>query len=208
MPFRVLLRSALSLGFFMRFVKKIHLIGIGGVGMGAIAEVLFNSGFQVTGSDCNKNLMTEYLARLGIPIFEGHAPEHIKGAQVVVFSSAIDPNNPEIVMAKKNHIPIIARAEMLAELMRGKEGIAIAGTHGKTTTTSLIASIMFEAKNDPTFVIGGRLNSLGSNAKLGFGKYFVAEADESDGSFLHLSPTMAVLTNIDRDHLNNYDNNF
>lgn len=192
----------------MRRIRKIHLVGIGGAGMGGIAEVLHNCGYQVTGSDVAKNAMTERLSSLNISIAYSHIAENIAACDVVVVSSAVQANNIELITARKRRIPIVPRAEMLAELMRFKQGIAIAGTHGKTTTTSLIASLLAEAGQDPTFVIGGQLNGFGTNARLGLGDYFVAEADESDASFLHLSPMMAVVTNIDNDHLGTYANDF
>lgn len=192
----------------MRCIKKVHLIGIGGAGMGGIAEVLHHLDYDVSGSDLNNNKMTEHLSNIGIKIFIGHAANNIQQADVVVVSSAIGVENSEVLAAKELRIPIVKRAEMLGELMRFRQGIAVAGTHGKTTTTSLIASIMAEAKLEPTFVIGGCLKSYGGNACLGRGKYFIAEADESDASFLHLTPLIAIITNIDRDHLEAYDNDF
>ena len=192
----------------MRRIRKIHMIGIGGAGMGGIAEVLHNLNYEVTGSDLSKNAMTERLTKLGIKVTYAHVLENVETCDVVVVSSAIPKNNIELVIARKRKIPVVPRAEMLSELMRFKYGIAVAGTHGKTTTTSLISSIFAEAKLDPTFVIGGQLNSLGVNAKLGTGEYFIAEADESDASFFHLSPMMAVITNIDKDHLGTYNNDF
>lgn len=192
----------------MRRIRRVHMIGIGGAGMGGIAEVLHNLHYQVSGSDIVKNAMTEHLASLGIKISYAHIVENVETCDVVVVSSAIAANNVELLMARKRKIPVVPRAEMLSELMRFKYGIAIAGTHGKTTTTSLIASIFAEAGLDPTFVIGGQLNSLGVNAKLGAGKYFIAEADESDASFLHLMPMMTVVTNIDKDHLATYNNDY
>lgn len=192
----------------MRQIKKIHLVGIGGTGMGGIAEVLHNLGYHVTGSDQSRNAMVKHLKSIGIQIFDSHQPQQVHDCDVVVVSSAIPHDNIELQIARERRIPIVGRAAMLAELMRFKEGIAIAGTHGKTTTTSLVASILAEAKLDPTFVIGGKLNSLGSNAKLGQGQYFVAEADESDASFHHLNPMMSVVTNIDRDHLCTYQDDF
>ncbi len=185
-------------------IEKIHFVGIGGIGMSGIAEVLLNLGYKVSGSDLRKSEITERLALLGGEIFYGHARENIAGADVVVISSAVREDNPEVVEAKELLIPVIPRAEMLAELMRMKYGIAIAGTHGKTTTTSMISTILGHAGIDPTIVIGGKLNSIGTNARLGQGKFLVAEADESDGSFLKLSPTIAVVTNIDADHLDFY----
>lgn len=189
-------------------VKHIHLIGIGGAGMGGIAEVLWHSGFHVSGSDLQISAMTEHLRSLGITVFIGHAKEQIQGSEVVVISSAITQDNPEVIAAQMAHIPILPRAEMLAELMRFHYGIAIAGTHGKTTVTSLLATMLAEAGHDPTYLIGGKLNSIGGNAYLGQGKYFVAEADESDQSFLYLHPMISVVTNIDADHLVAYNNDF
>lgn len=185
-------------------IEKIHFVGIGGIGMSGIAEVLLNLGYKVSGSDLRKTDITERLASLGGEIFLGHAGENVVDADVVVISSAVKDDNPEVVEAKERLIPVIPRAEMLAELMRMKYGIAIAGTHGKTTTTSMISTILGHAGIDPTIVIGGKLNSIGTNARLGQGKFLVAEADESDGSFLKLSPTIAVVTNIDADHLDFY----
>jgi UDP-N-acetylmuramate--alanine ligase len=185
-------------------IEKIHFVGIGGIGMSGIAEVLLNLGYKVSGSDLRSSEITERLATLGGEIFYGHAREHITSVDVVVISSAVHDDNPEVVEARERLIPVIPRAEMLAELMRMKYGIAIAGTHGKTTTTSMVATILGFAGIDPTIVIGGRLDSIGSNAKLGQGQFLVAEADESDGSFLKLSPTIAVVTNIDADHLDFY----
>ncbi|MFM2483139.1 UDP-N-acetylmuramate--L-alanine ligase [Celerinatantimonas sp. YJH-8] len=192
----------------MRRVKRIHFVGIGGAGMGGIAEVLANEGYQVTGSDRQHNLMTERLSRIGATIFYEHHAENVVGASVVVVSSAIHDDNPEVLAAKAQRIPVVRRAEMLAELMRYRHGVAIAGTHGKTTTTSLIASIYAEAQRDPTFVIGGLLNSAGTNARLGSSRYLIAEADESDASFLHLQPMMAVVTNIEADHMDTYGGDF
>jgi len=187
--------------------KRIHFVGIGGIGMSGIAELLINLGYEVGGSDVRISAITERLASLGCRVFLGHKPEHVKGADVVVFSSAVAPDNPEILEARNRSIPVIPRAEMLAELMRIKYGIAIAGAHGKTTTTSMVASILMCGKLDPTVVIGGRLDIWGgSNAKLGQGEILVAEADESDGSFLALSPTIAVVTNMDQEHLDHYGN--
>ncbi len=185
-------------------IKNIHFVGIGGIGMSGIAEVLLNLGYRISGSDLKETEVTRRLQSLGCEIHYGHRRENVKEADVVVVSSAIRPNNPELQVAEERLIPIIPRAEMLAELMRMKVGIAIAGTHGKTTTTSLIATILAAAGLDPTVVIGGRLNSIGSNAKLGQGDFLVAEADESDGSFLKLMPTIAVVTNIDPEHLDYY----
>lgn len=189
-------------------IRHIHFVGIGGAGMSGIAEVLHNLGYTVSGSDKAENKVTRRLQELGIRVIKGHTPAHINGSDVVVFSSAVTQDNPELLEARNQRIPIIPRAEMLAELMRFKHGIAIAGTHGKTTTTSLVASILAEAGLDPTYVIGGLLNSSGSHARLGRGRYLVAEADESDASFLHLQPIIAVLTNIDADHLENYGGDF
>jgi len=190
----------------MRKTNHIHLIGIGGAGMSGIAEVLLNLGYAVSGSDLAQSDVTQRLQRQGATVFQGHAAAHMHGADVVVVSSAVKADNPEVVTARQRHIPVIPRAEMLAELMRMKYGVAVAGTHGKTTTTSLIATILARAELDPTVVIGGRLNSLGSNAKLGQGDYLVAEADESDGSFLMLSPTIGVVTTVDAEHLDFYGN--
>lgn len=192
----------------MRWVRRVYLVGIGGSGMGGIAEVLFNLGYQVSGSDLSKNAMVKHLKSIGISIADQHAADNISDCDVVVVSSAITPDNAELVAAKAQRIPVVQRATMLAELMRFKQGIAIAGTHGKTTTTSLVASIIAESGLDPTFVVGGRLNHFGTNAKLGAGRYFVAEADESDASFLQLMPMISVVTNIDRDHLEAYNNDF
>lgn len=192
----------------MRRIHTIHFIGIGGAGMCGIAEVLLNQGYRITGSDIRGSQVTERLASLGARIFIGHESGNITEADVVVYSSAIDPTNPELRAARENGVPAIARAEMLAELMRYRHAVAIAGTHGKTTTTSLCASIFAEAGLDPTFVIGGRLNSAGANAGLGESRYLVAEADESDVSFLHLQPMVAVVTNIEADHMSSYDGDF
>ena len=186
-------------------VRHIHLIGIGGIGMSGIAEVLLNLGYSVSGSDIKRTEVTDNLLNLGAKIFLAHRPQNVNGADVVVFSSAVKDNNPEIVEAREGSIPVIPRAEMLAELMRLKYGIAIAGSHGKTTTTNMIGSILTRGGLDPTVVIGGRLNIWGgSNARLGSGDFLVAEADESDGSFLALSPSMAVVTNIDYEHIDFY----
>jgi UDP-N-acetylmuramate--alanine ligase len=187
-------------------IRNIHFVGIGGAGMAGIAEVLLNLGYQVSGTDLKLSSVTERLRGLGARIAEGHAASNLSDADVVVVSSAVAADNPEIVAAHARRIPVVRRAEMLAELMRFRYGIAIAGTHGKTTTTSLIASVLAEAGVDPTFVIGGRLASANANAKLGLGQYLVAEADESDASFLHLQPMIAVVTNIDADHLGSYEN--
>jgi UDP-N-acetylmuramate--alanine ligase len=184
--------------------QQIHFVGIGGIGMSGIAEVLFNLGYRISGSDAKETEITRRLSQLGCRITYAHSRKNVQGADVVVISSAIKADNPEIKEAKAQMIPVIPRAEMLAELMRMKYGIAVAGTHGKTTTTSLIATVLAHAGLDPTMVIGGRLNSLGSNARLGEGEFLVAEADESDGSFLTLSPTIAIVTNIDPEHLDYY----
>lgn len=189
-------------------IKCIHFVGIGGVGMGGIAEVLLNLGYEVTGSDIHENAVTRHLAQLGASITLGHAAENIRNCDVVVVSSAIVSENPEVKAAQEQRIPVVPRAEMLAELMRFRYGIAVAGTHGKTTTTSLVASVLAEGGVDPTFVIGGRLNSAGTHARLGAGRYLVAEADESDASFMHLQPMMAIVTNIDADHMETYGGNF
>ncbi len=191
-----------------RRIKQIHFVGIGGSGMSGIAEVLANIGYEITGSDLAQNAMTERLASLGAKVFKGHAASNIEGADVVVTSSAVKDDNPEVVAAKEQSIPVVPRAEMLAEIMRFSNGIAVAGTHGKTTTTSLVTSLLAEGGLDPTFVIGGRLNSTASNSRLGTGEYLVAEADESDASFLLLQPMISVVTNIDADHLSTYDNDF
>lgn len=192
----------------MRRIVHIHFVGIGGAGMCGIAEVLLNLGYQVSGSDQVSSANTERLAQAGAKIFFSHHASNIEGVDVVVISSAINRDNAELQAAHANRIPVVPRAEMLAELMRFRQGIAIAGTHGKTTTTSLTASVLAEAGLDPTFVIGGKLNSAGTNARLGAGEYLVAEADESDASFLYLQPTIAVVTNIDEDHLGTYGNDF
>lgn len=192
----------------MGHVEQIHFVGIGGVGMCGIAEMLHNEGYRITGSDLGDGSSVQRLKALGIKVFQGHKLEHMQGADVVVRSSAVDMNNPEIVAARELMIPVIPRAAMLAELMRFRHGIAIAGTHGKTTTTSLVSSILAEGKLDPSYVIGGKLNSSGVNAQLGNSPYFVAEADESDASFLFLKPMMAVVTNIDADHMETYEGDF
>lgn len=192
----------------MRRIKKIHFVGIGGAGMCGIAEVLLNIGYQISGSDIRASKVTERLLELGVTVFIGHQESNITGVDVVVCSTAVSSDNPEISGAKAFRIPIVPRAEMLAELMRYRHGIAVAGTHGKTTTTSLIASIFAEAGLDPTFVIGGLLNSAGTNARLGESRYLVAEADESDASFLHLQPMISVVTNIEADHMATYDGDF
>ena len=189
-------------------VKNIHFVGIGGAGMSGIAEVLLNLKFKVSGSDLAKNATTKRLESFGAIVYQGHAASNIKAADVVVVSSAVNEQNPEVAQARADKIPVVPRALMLAELMRFRQGIAVAGTHGKTTTTSLIASILAEAGMDPTYVIGGKLESANANAKLGTGDYIVAEADESDASFLHLTPVMAVVTNIDQDHMETYEHSF
>jgi UDP-N-acetylmuramate--alanine ligase len=192
----------------MRRIHIIHLVGIGGSGMGGIAEVLLNLGYEVQGSDLRPNAVTQRLARLGVTIFIGHAAEHLGRADVVVVSSAVSRANPEVAAALANRVPVVPRAEMLGELMRFRYSVAVAGTHGKTTTTSLVASVLAEGGLDPTFVIGGRLKSADSNARLGAGRYLVAEADESDASFMHLQPMIAIVTNIDNDHLATHDGDF
>lgn len=192
----------------MRRIRRIHFIGIGGVGMCGIAEVLLNQGYEISGSDLRQSAVTDRLVSLGADIFLGHLASNVEQADVIVVSTAINKDNPEIKYALENRIPIVRRAEMLAELMRYRHGIAIAGTHGKTTTTSLVASILAEGEKDPTFVIGGRLTSAGTNAQLGESRYLVAEADESDASFLHLQPMVAVVTNIEADHMDTYGGDF
>jgi UDP-N-acetylmuramate--alanine ligase len=189
-------------------VKNIHFVGIGGSGMSGIAEVLINLNFTVTGSDLASNATTQRLTAFGATVYQGHAAENVQKADVVVVSSAVNEENTEVKAARAKNIPVVPRALMLAELMRFRQGIAVAGTHGKTTTTSLIASILAEAGMDPTFVIGGKLEAANANAKLGTGEYIVAEADESDASFLHLTPVMAVVTNIDQDHMDTYEHSF
>ncbi len=189
-------------------VRHIHFVGIGGSGMSGIAEVLANLGYQVSGSDLSENSATRRLTSLGVSVKAKHLAENINGSDAVVISSAVQPDNPEVIAARENRIPVVPRALMLAELMRLKQGVAIAGTHGKTTTTSLVASVLAEAGLDPTFVIGGRLNAAGSNARLGAGDFIVVEADESDASFLHLQPVIAVVTNIDADHMDTYQQDF
>ncbi len=189
-------------------VRRIHMVGIGGAGMSGIAEVLSNLGYEVSGSDIAENAGVRRLRGLGVRVVIGHDAAAVTGCDVVVMSSAITDDNPEIVAARAYHIPVVPRAEMLAELMRFRYGIAVAGTHGKTTVTSLVTSLLAEAGLDPTFVIGGRLNSTGGNARLGSGRYLVAEADESDASFLRLQPLLAVVTNIDADHMATYGGNF
>ncbi len=202
------LNQNLNLHPGMRRIKNIHFVGIGGIGMSGIAEVLANLGYTVTGSDVSKNSSTERLANLGIKITYSHIADNVAECDVLVVSTAVATNNIELETARMRRIPIVPRAEMLAELMRFKQGIAVAGTHGKTTTTSLIATMFAAANLDPTFVVGGQVNSFGFNAKLGQGQYFIAEADESDASFLHLSPMVSVVTNIDRDHMETYDDDF
>src|SRR6202521_382915 len=187
-------------------IQRIHFVGVGGIGMSGIAEVLLNLGYKVSGSDLKSSAVTHRLASLGAMVFEGHCVENIIGADVVVASSAVAPDNPEISEAHALHIPVIQRAEMLAELMRLKYGIAIAGMHGKTTTTSMVAAVLAGGGLDPTVVVGGRVDAMGSNARLGKSHYLVAEADESDRSFLKLSPILAVVTNIDREHMDCYRN--
>ncbi|MGA7366746.1 MAG: UDP-N-acetylmuramate--L-alanine ligase [Candidatus Sulfotelmatobacter sp.] len=187
-------------------IQQIHFVGIGGIGMSGIAEVLLNLGYKVSGSDLKSSAVTQRLAGLGASVFEGHRAENIAGAEVVVTSSAIAEENPEVVEAHKLHVPVIQRAEMLAELMRLKYGIAVAGMHGKTTTTSMVAAVLAGGGLDPTVVVGGRVDAMGSNARLGKSQYLVAEADESDRSFLKLSPILSVVTNIDREHMDCYRN--
>ncbi|MFT7131121.1 MAG: UDP-N-acetylmuramate--alanine ligase [Gammaproteobacteria bacterium] len=192
----------------MRRIKRIHFVGVGGAGMCGIAEVLLNIGYEISGSDIQVSKNTQRLADMGATIFVGHKQGNVTGVDVVVCSSAVTDDNPEVRTAREFRIPIVPRAEMLAELMRYRHGIAVAGTHGKTTTTSLIASIFAEAKLDPTFVIGGLLNSAGTNARLGESRYLIAEADESDASFLHLQPMISVITNIEADHMATYEGDF
>ena len=187
-------------------IQRIHFVGIGGIGMSGIAEVLLNLGYKISGSDLKSSAVTQRLASLGATTFEGHAAENVIGAEVVVTSSAIATDNPEVAKARELHIPVIGRAEMLAELMRLKYGIAIAGMHGKTTTTSMVAAVLASGGLDPTVVVGGRVDAMGSNARLGKSQYLVAEADESDRSFLKLSPILSVVTNIDREHMDCYRN--
>lgn len=189
----------------MKRVKHIHFVGIGGAGMSGIAEVLANEGYSISGSDIAMNAVTYHLNRLGATIMKGHHPDNINGASVVVISSAIDPDNIEVVAAREARIPVIKRAEMLAELMRFRYGIAVAGTHGKTTTTAMVASIYAEAHLDPTFVNGGLVKAAGTHARLGSSRYFIAEADESDASFLHLQPMVSIVTNIEADHMDTYN---
>jgi len=189
-------------------VRRIHFVGIGGSGMSGIAEVLANLGYQVSGSDLADNTATRRLSSLGVSIFLKHEAKYVDGADAVVVSTAVHADNPEVIAARDKRIPVVPRALMLAELMRLKQGVAIAGTHGKTTTTSLVASVLAEGGLDPTFVIGGRLTAVGSNARLGAGDFIVVEADESDASFLHLQPVIAVVTNIDEDHMDTYQHDF
>src|SRR5437773_8011841 len=189
-------------------VRRIHFVGIGGAGMSGIAEVLVNLGYQVSGSDLAVNTATQRLSSLGVRLSFEHLPANVEGADALVVSTAVRPDNPEVIAARLRRIPVVPRVLMLAELMRLKQGVAIAGTHGKTTTTSLVASVLAEGGLDPTFVIGGRLTSAGANAKLGSGDFIVAEADESDASFLNLSPVIEVITNIDADHMETYDHDF
>jgi UDP-N-acetylmuramate--alanine ligase len=192
----------------MRRIRRTHFVGIGGAGMGGIAEVLLNLGYEVSGSDLRPNAVTRRLQQQGAQIWLGHDASHVAECDVVVVSSAVSEENPEVAAARERRIPVVPRAEMLAEIMRFRHGIAVAGTHGKTTTTSLVASILADAGLDPTFVIGGQLNSASSHARLGSGRYLVAEADESDASFLYLQPMLAVVTNIDADHLSTYGGDF
>lgn len=192
----------------MRRIRVIHFVGIGGAGMCGIAEVLLNQGYRITGSDLKDSVVTQRLQTLGAEVYIGHKEENISEADVLVVSTAIDESNPEVSAALARRVPIVRRAEMLAELMRFRHGIAVAGTHGKTTTTSLVTSVLAEAKLDPTFVIGGKLNSAGANARLGLSRYLVAEADESDASFLHLQPMVSIVTNIDADHMSTYGGDF
>ncbi len=187
-------------------IQRVHFVGIGGIGMSGIAEVLLNLGYRISGSDLKISAVTQRLAGLGATVFEGHAAENVAGAEVVVTSSAIVQNNDEVHEAHRLHIPVIPRAEMLAELMRLKYGIAVAGMHGKTTTTSMVAAVLAAGGLDPTVVVGGRVDAMGSNARLGKSEYMVVEADESDRSFLKLSPVLAVVTNIDREHMDCYRN--
>jgi UDP-N-acetylmuramate--alanine ligase len=189
-------------------IRHIHFVGIGGAGMSGIAEVLLNQGYRISGSDLGESSATRRLVGLGAEVFKGHDARHIEGADAIVTSTAVKQDNPEVVAAHAKLVPVVPRAVMLAELMRMKKGVAIAGTHGKTTTTSLVASVLAAANMDPTFVIGGRLNSAGANAQLGSGEYIVVEADESDASFLNLLPVLSVVTNIDADHMDTYGHDF
>ncbi|NPB06497.1 MAG: UDP-N-acetylmuramate--L-alanine ligase [Aquificae bacterium] len=186
-------------------VKRVHFVGIGGIGMSGLAQILLEMGYRVTGSDLKESKTVELLRKKGVRVFIGHRPEHVRDAQVVVYSSAVKPDNPEIVEAKRLNLPVVPRGEMLAELFKLKEGIAVSGSHGKTTTTSMIAEVLINAGLEPTVLVGGRLKRLGTNAKLGQGELLVSEADESDGSFLKLSPAVAVVTNVDREHLDFYE---
>src|SRR5213082_110802 len=185
-------------------IQRLHFVGIGGIGMSGIAEVLLNLGFKISGSDLRRSAITDRLAKLGATVYEGHHAENVAGAEVVVTSSAIGKDNPEILAARDIHVAVIQRAEMLAELMRLKYGIAVAGMHGKTTTTSMVAAVLAAGGLDPTVVVGGRVDAMGSNARLGKSQYLIAEADESDRSFLKLSPILSVVTNIDREHMDCY----
>jgi len=196
------------LSAFMRRINKVHFVGIGGVGMSGIAEVMHTLGYEVSGSDVATNAATLRLQTAGVKLFDGHSAENVADVDVVVVSSAIQADNPDVLAAKNALIPVIPRAEMLAELMRFSHGIAVAGSHGKTSVTSLVASILAEGGLDPTYVIGGKLNSSSANARLGKGKYMVVEADESDASFMHLQPMMAIVTNIDADHMETYGGDF
>ncbi len=200
--------SSAGIQSWMRRIDHVHFVGIGGVGMGGIAEVMVNLGYSVSGSDTSRNALVLRLESIGARVFTGHAADNVSGVDVVVVSSAISEDNPEVLAARQGRIPVIRRAEMLGELMRFKQGIAIAGTHGKTTTTSLVASLLTEGGMDPTYVIGGKLNSSSTNAYLGQSEWLVAEADESDASFLSLQPVIAIVTNIDADHLSSYENDF
>ncbi len=200
--------TAMSQPQGMGRVRRVHFVGIGGAGMSGIAEVLHNLGYEVSGSDMRETAVTQRLSAMGITVFNGHDAAHVSACDAVVMSTAIPADNPELAAARRQRIPVVPRAEMLAELMRFRYGIGVAGTHGKTTTTSLIASLLAEGGLDPTFVIGGQLNSAASHAQLGAGHYLVAEADESDASFLYLQPSMAVVTNIDADHLPTYEGDF
>jgi UDP-N-acetylmuramate--alanine ligase len=192
----------------MRRIRNIHFIGIGGAGMSGIAEVFHNLGYVVTGSDIAENAMVRHLRGIGMTVYAGHSAENVTGVHVVVVSTAIDEDNAEIIAARAERIPVVRRAEMLAELMRFRRGIAVAGTHGKTTTTSLVASVLAQGDLDPTYVIGGKLNNATSHARLGLSDFLVAEADESDASFLYLQPMMSIVTNIDQDHLSTYEGDF
>ena len=192
----------------MRRINQIHFVGIGGAGMCGIAEVLLNQGYKISGSDIKASVNTQRLKNLGAEIFIGHHQSNVEQVDVLVSSTAIDLDNPEIIWAKENRVPVVPRAEMLSELMRYRHGIAVAGTHGKTTTTSMIASVLAAADLDPTFIIGGLVTNFGTNARLGESQYVVAEADESDASFLHLQPLVTVVTNIEEDHMATYGGSF